>query len=372
MAWLASALLAALAAGCAVPPPSPTIQAPSAIPTSVRPTVTPSAPAATPTEHVTVLTVVSHDSFEVSAELVAAFEAEHAIEVALVKAGTTEQALAFIIDSAEAASADILLGLDGLSLDAALDHDLFLEAELASLARVPEAFLVDPDSGLVPYGYSDLCLSYDASYFDRAAAPPPTGLSALTEPAQRGLFVMPDPATSREGLAFLASTVSVLGQDEYLQFWQDLATNDVLVVADWPTAYFEAYTLYGGTRPILLSYTTVPAGESYFGDPSLAEPPSRILAADGSCYRLVEYGGVLTSTVNPGLARAWIEYMLTPAVQADLATSMLLLPVNPAAQLPEDFTAALTIPATYISLDPTIISQNRERWIEEWSALMDG
>jgi len=49
---------------------------------------------------------------------------------------------------------------------------------------------------------------------------------------------------------------------------------------------------------------------------------------------------------------------------------MFVFPVLNGAAVPEDFTKAPQIPAKPASLDPALIAENRDKWVQEWTLLM--
>ena len=55
------------------------------------------------------------------------------------------------------------------------------------------------------------------------------------------------------------------------------------------------------------------------------------------CFRQVEYAGVLRGTKHPAAARAVVDWLLSPAVQADVPCSMFVLPARADAAIPEVF-----------------------------------
>ena len=76
--------------------------------------------------------------------------------------------------------------------------------------------------------------------------------------------------------------------------------------------------------------------------------------------------GILKGAQNRDLAEKWIDFMLSTTFQEDL-DQMFVAPVNPDAQVDETFQKFNAVPVNSASLDPAIISQNRERWIKAWT-----
>ena len=113
-------------------------------------------------------------------------------------------------------------------------------------------------------------------------------------------------------MAFLLATVAEYG-DDWPAYWTDLMANGAKVVDGWEDAYYGDFTQGGekGTRPIVLSYDSSPAFTVAEGGD---EPPPAALL--DTCFRQVEYAGVLAGADNPEGAQALIDLMLTDEVQA--------------------------------------------------------
>ncbi len=325
----------------------------------------PAEPTAPPAEPTT-LTVMTHDSFEVSQEVVAAFEQEHNARIQFFTAGDAGTALNQAILSRESPLADVLYGVDNTFLSRALEEGIFEAYNSPLLSQIPDEFKLDPGNRALPVDYGDVCLNYDRGYFDQRDLAPPTRLEDLTQPEYADLTVVQNPATSSPGLAFLLATIGHFGVDSYRDYWADLQQNGVLVVSDWETAYYGEFTLHGGERPIVVSYGSSPPAEVYFADPPIDEPPTGVVTAEGSCFRQIEFVGILQGTQVRDLARAWVDFMLSPTFQEDMPLNMFVFPVNPNAALPDVFAAHLVIPDQTAQVAPDSIAANREAWIEQW------
>ena len=83
-----------------------------------------------------------------------------------------------------------------------------------------------------------------------------------------------------------------------------------------------------------------------------------------------EFAGVLAGTDAPELAAAFIDFMLGVEFQEDIPLNMFVFPANAEARLPEAFVEYTKIPDTLATVAPDVIDANRQRWIEEWDAVM--
>ncbi len=234
---------------------------------------------------------MTHDSFEISEDVLAAFESQHNARVQFLKAGDTGTALNKAILAKNNPLADVFYGVDNTFLSRALAEDIFAPYAAPALAEIPAEFQLDPENRALPVDYGDVCLNYELRYFEENALAPPQSLEDLLDPAYQGLLVVENPATSSPGLAFLLATVGHFGPDGYLDYWQGLQANDLLVVNDWETAYYTEFSQWGGTRPLVVSYSSSPPFEVIFAEEPLehaphsrGDQPGDLLPPDRICW----------------------------------------------------------------------------------------
>ncbi|MGZ5405205.1 MAG: thiamine ABC transporter substrate-binding protein, partial [Nocardioides sp.] len=225
-------------------------------------------------------------------------------------------------------------------------------------------FVVPGDDGerLVPVDTGNVCVNVDTAWFAERDLQLPSSLDDLTAPAYEGLFVTPSALSSSPGLAFLMTTVAAYG-DDWPAYWEDLLANNAKVVDGWTDAYFTDFTggSDDGTRPIVLSYDSSPA----FTVPEGGGDSTTAALLD-TCFRQVEYAGVLAGAENPDGARALIEFLLGEDVQAALPESMFVFPVRDGIELPPAWVAHAEQPTDPVVLDPAGIADNRDAWLEQW------
>ena len=321
------------------------------------------------------LTVMTHDSFAVSEPVIRAFEQANNVKVTILPSGDAGTALNKAILAKNNPIADVLYGVDNTFLSRALNEDIYQAYASPGLANIPNTFKLDPQNRALPVDYGDVCLNYDKTYFSSKNLAAPQSLEDLLKPEYKSLTVVENPATSSPGLAFLLATIGHFGEDKYLDYWRGLRTNDVRVVNDWNTAYYTEYTRAGGTRPIVVSYSSSPVFELIDAEqpkdgtpaPQLSEPPTAAVVSDGSCFRQIEFVGILKGTKNQDLAQKWIDFMLSPTFQEDMPLQMYVFPVNSGAKLNDTFTKYLINPQITAGVDPHAIADNREAWIQAWT-----
>ena len=317
------------------------------------------------------LTVMTHDSFDVSEEVVAAFQDICGCQVQFLQSGDTGLMLNQALLSEENPLADVIYGVDNTFLSRALAGDILEAYQSPLLAEIPDDLKLDPAFRMSPVDYGDVCLNYDKGWFDVQGLAPPRDLPDLVLPAYKGLTVVESPATSSPGLAFLLATVGRFGETgdyDYLDFWAELRANELLVTDGWEDAYWGSFTYASdGDRPIVVSYASSPPVEVYFAEEPFEEAPTGVVVADGSCFRQIEFVGILKGTDNRDLAEQWIDFMLGTTFQEDIPLKMFVFPANRNAELPEVFARFAQLPEAPSMVDPDAIEANREAWIQAWT-----
>lgn len=313
------------------------------------------------------LTVMTHDSFAMSEEVLLAFQEEHGVEVQFLQAGDTGTAVNKAALSKEKPLADVFYGVDNTFLSRALEEDIFEPYQSSLLEDIPDEFHLDPQDRALPVNFGDVCLNYQISYFEENKLAPPANLEDLLKPEYAGLLVVENPATSSPGLAFLFATIGHFGEDGYLDFWAGLMDNGLKVVNDWESAYYNEFSQWGGQHPIVVSYGSSPPFEMIFAEEELASPPTAAVVGSGSCFRQIEFVGILKGTKNRDLAEKWIDFMLSPEFQEDIPLQMYVFPVNPNAKLDAAFQQYLAIPDEPAFVSPEDIAKFREQWINDWT-----
>lgn len=318
-----------------------------------------------PADDVTIR-LMTHDSFDVSTDVLEAFTTETGIDVEVVPMGDAGTALNQAILTADQPQGDLLFGVDTTFLSRALDADLFQSYESPRLEAVPERYQLDPEHRMTPIDVGDVCLNYDVGWFEDAGIPVPQDLSDLLDEQYEGLLAVQNPATSSPGLAFLLATIDHFGESGYLDAWETLRDNDVLVTDGWTEAYYGEFTAASdGDRPIVVSYASSPPAEVFFADPMPDEAPTGVIEA--SCIRQIEFVGILGSTEHPDEAQQLVDFMLSTTFQEDIPLTMFVFPVVDDAELPQVFVDHAVLPDDPLDLDPEVIGENREEWIDEWT-----
>ena len=116
---------------------------------------------------------------------------------------------------------------------------------------------------------------------------------------------------------------------------------------------------------MVVSYGTSPAAEVVFAEKPLTEAPTASIVAPGTCYRQIEFVGILKGTRNRDAAAKFVEFMLSKSFQEDMPLQMFVYPVNRNAALPDAFNQWALAAQQPAQLPPAEISANRQQWIQD-------
>ncbi len=306
--------------------------------------------------------LVTHDSFSLPKKLVAQFEEETGYTLDHQPAGDGGQLTNELVLTQGDPLGDVAFGVDNTYASRALDEGVFQPYD-GTLPPGAEDLVLEGDDehALAPIDTGSVCVNVDTAWFEDEGLEPPQTLDDLTDPAYEGLFVTPAATSSTPGMAFLLATIAEYG-DAWPSYWEDLLANDAKIVKGWEDAYYVDFSFSGGDRPIVLSYDTSPA----FTVSKDGSATSTAALLD-TCFRQVEYAGILEGADNPEGARAVIDWLLSPEVQEALPTSMYVFPVDPAAELPEDWARFAEQPSTTLEVSPADITEHRQEWLTEWT-----
>ncbi len=319
------------------------------------------------------ITLVTYDSFPerdddqspVNAAL-DQFTEQTGIEVEVLHAGDAGTMVAKASLTAGNPEGDVMFGVDNTFLSRVVDEKVFDPYAAKGLQSLPaDLRALTPDGEATPVDYGDVCVNYDIGWYEEHGLEPPSNLADLADERYADQLVVENPATSSPGLAFLLATIAEYG-DDWRGYWERLRDNGVAVVDDWEQAYNEEFSwVGGGSRPLVVSYGSSPPAEVIYADPRPDDAPTGVI--ESSCFRQIEYAGVLAGTDEPAAARSLIDFLVSAPFQETLALNLFVYPVNPAVELPPEFVEFTVVPDDPASLDPAAIEEHRAEWTDEWT-----
>ncbi|QHT57778.1 thiamine ABC transporter substrate-binding protein [Cellulomonas sp. H30R-01] len=316
------------------------------------------------------VTLVTHDSFGLSDGLLESFEEESGLTVEVVQPGDAGALVNQLVLTKDAPLGDLVFGVDNTFASRAIDEGV-VEPYTSSAPAAEDAaqYAVDGSEALTAVDFGDVCLNVDHAWFTEHGVAEPASLDDLTKPEYKDLLVVPSAVTSSPGLAFLLATVGAKGADGWQDYWTALVANGLQVSEGWSDAYYTDFSGGGGDgpRPVVLSYASSPP----FTVPDGADEPTTGALLD-TCFRQVEYAGVLTNAENPEGARQLLDFLLSDEVQADIPGSMYMYPVSTAVDLPEEWARWAPLADAPFEVAPADVDAHREEWLAAWSEIVAG
>lgn len=309
------------------------------------------------------LTLVTHDSFALSEGILEGFEADTGIQVELVAPGDGGELANQLVLTKDSPLGDVVYGIDNTYASRAVDAGVFLPYTSPNAAADQDTF----DGNLTAIDQGDVCLNIDPSYFEEASLAEPVTLEDIAEPEYAALTVVINPATSSPGMAFLLATIGEFGEDGWQDYWKQLLDGGAKVADGWSDVYYVDFSGSAdsqGTYPIVVSYGSSPAAE--IGD----DGQPRTASLPDTCFRQVEYAGILAGTEHEAEAQQLVDFLLSDTVQDDIPGSMYMYPVSATATLPDEWAQFAPLASNPIEVDPALISEKRSQWLEEWLALV--
>jgi thiamine transport system substrate-binding protein len=321
------------------------------------------------------VTLVSHDSWAASKDVIAAFEKQSGYKVNVLKDGDAGQAVNKAILTKDNPQGDVFFGVDNTLLSRALDNGLFQPYEPKDSDRIAPEYRADQDKHRVtPIDTGDICVNYDKKYFADHKIDPPRSFDDLVKPQYKNLLVTENASTSSPGLGFLLGTAAKYGDGGWEGYWNKLKANGVKVVDGWEQAYNEEFSGSAGgkkakgDRPLVVSYASSPPVEVVYADPKPTAAPTGV--AQGTCFRQVEYAGLLSNAKNTKGGKAFLDFLISERFQEDMPLNMYVYPVREGAQVPPEFVKYGPQAKDPETMDPAKIADNRDQWVKSWTSLV--
>jgi len=315
------------------------------------------------------VTVVTHDSFALSKDVLASFTAQTGYELKTVAQGDAGAMVNQLILTKDAPLGDAVFGIDNTFASRAISAGILAPYASPKLPADAAGLKADDSGSLTPTDFGDVCVNADKQWFAAKNLALPKTLDDLTKPAYKGLLVVEHAGSSSPGLAFLAATVAAKGQPGYLDYWGQLKANGVKVVKGWTEAYSTEFSggEGKGKYPLVVSYSSSPAFTL------TADGKATTTASlDATCFRQIEYAGVLAGAKNPEGAKAFVDWMLSNGVQADIPGSMYMYPAVTSTPLPAEWATFGPLAPKPYTLTAAELGAGRDQWIKDWSAKVVG
>lgn len=320
-------------------------------------------PAARPTE----VTVLADESWSIPDELRSAFEGQTDIKLVVRKAGKDAAALTDeLVRTQGLPSADVAVGVDSSTARRALAAGVFDTYTSPEANRGQQRYSIDDEQRLSAVDLVEVCVNVDLDWFAKRDVAIPKTYADLADPRYSDLFVLPSPATSSQGFAFLLGSIERFGAGGWEEYWSRLKSNGVRVLPSFEDAYEKDFTgaSRDGNRPIALGYASSPAEEvDDNGEPTTKALPD-------TCYQTVRYVGVLAGAEHPLRAHKFVDFLLSQQFQGKVAGSFGTYPVREGVELPDGWDEFAPAPKDPTTLPAEEVNDGRTRWLARWRSLM--
>lgn len=262
---------------------------------------------------------------------------------------------------------ELYLGLsphDLVRADQNTDGELFTEfdqGELDHREDIDEQYEFDPQGRAIPT-YSSYCaIVYDGRNVDT-----PERFEDLLSPEYEGQIALSNPQEGTTGLLFLLWTIDQFGEDGYLDYWEELADNDIRILDSWADVYtqFEEEEI-----PVVVSYSNDRVYAERFGN-DLEKHQVSLL--NDEAYANVS--GILrfADGTNDELAHEFADFVLSPEVQAVIAERNVTGPVNTETTPPDVYQEFAEEPDEPVFFDYDELDENLGTWVDDWSDVIAG
>ena len=311
------------------------------------------------------LRVMVHSSFEVPKPLLAQFEKQNGIKLAIIKGGDAGEMLNKLILTRAKPVADVVFGIDNTLVSKALGANVLED----NLPQAKDDFQGGLGSAVAAVDYGFVTLNYDKAAVAKSGAALPKSLQDLTLPAYKNWLVVPNPATSSPGYAFLLATISSMGEENAFAWWAQMRSNGVKVVKGWTEAYYTEFTHNKGTRPLVVSYATSPAAEVFYSKKKITESPTGNLFLKGGVFRQVEGVALVKGGGQREAALKFVDFMRSPPVQEALQTNMWMYPVQANTSRAEVMRHAVE-PVEFETPDAQLVATKGADWVARWTRVV--
>ncbi|PSP54856.1 thiamine ABC transporter substrate-binding protein [Halobacteriales archaeon QS_1_67_19] len=232
---------------------------------------------------------------------------------------------------------------------------------LSNYEHVKDELKFDPQQRAVPYDTGYISLVYDENEVEE-----PETFEDLLEDEYADTLIVQNAKTSATGRAFLLWTVYNRGEDQYLDYWEQLEDNDVTILGSWDDAY-SAYE--NGEAPMVVSYSTDQVYANRY-DKDMSKHQVAFLGDQG--YANPEGMATFADTDQSALAEAFMDFLLSEAAQGEIANRNVQFPATDWATPGEEFQEYAKAPDEPVTFTYEELQGNVEDWVDSWARQIAG
>ena len=307
------------------------------------------------------------------------FEQQYGVDVEIVRLNTDANGIVSrLVAEAENPRADVVIGIDNILILQDQARQVLEPFTPSNLDLINETLvdLLDEEHYIVPFDFGIVTLIYSTDAMNVTTHPQLANLTFedLAEPSMASTLVTENPHLSSPGLAFFLSEIAVyhgILDDDWREWWRSV--RDYIDVQE---GWSEAWAKWDSdpTRNMMVSYGTDPAYSAHY----TGTAPDTAVAlfsynAESYAWLQIEGIGLVKNGPNPDLAKKFIEYCLTEAVQSHIALNQWMFPANLNVELPDVFDYAVhpdEVSPLNALLPATLIKSNLTSWLQEYDLIM--
>ena len=280
------------------------------------------------------------------------FERKYNCKLNFVSLDNGSSLLSRLLLEGKSTKADIVFDLDINLLVQAEESGLFAEhkIDIGSL-KIPSPW---HSKYFLPYSYGYYSFVYDSEKIKN----PPHSLDELVNSKSELKIIIQDPRSSSIGLGFLVWMKLIFGENSS-DAWKKLSKKIITVTKSWS----ESYALFlKGECDLVLSYSTSPV---YHINTEGKHNYKAISFTDGNFLHL-EVTGKIANSKNSVLADQFLEFIISPQVQAYITKTDYVYPVIKLGNLlPKEY-SYVAEPHISLFMQPEEIRKNKGLWVQEW------
>ncbi|MEM0129597.1 MAG: hypothetical protein QXG65_05505 [Thermoplasmata archaeon] len=276
--------------------------------------------------------------------------------------------------------ADLVIGLDEITAPEAQALGLVIPYSPPGLADVNASLEEEltSDHSVTPYEYGYLGIDYTPSFARATGGAIATGSlpEFATNASWGSQLVYEDPASDITGEEFLAWTATLYGfvlHQDWTGFWQAILPH-AQEAPSWGVAFNQ---MFGNPYGAVVSYTTDPASAAYYGTPGAFQTTVSYVGGVPYGWRTIYGVGIVRGSTHLTLDEAFVNYLLSGSVQAQIPYSEWEYPANQTVAWPPLFQeSGLIDPSSIVPLNqfvsPAELAQNftgPDGWLATWEGL---
>jgi iron(III) transport system substrate-binding protein len=221
---------------------------------------------------------------------------------------------------------------------------------------LPDGPIKDPEGHWTGFYYGVIGFACSPDRLAELGAECPSSWQDLLDPVYQGEIVIASPAASGTAYTVLSGLAQLYGVDEAFEYWQQLDAN------------IAQYTESGSAPGVLASQGEFAVGISFVHDIQVQQdqglPVEIGFPEEGTPF---EIGGIsiIRGARNADAARAWVDYVFSPAFQRYHNDVAHRIPVMEGVELAEG-TVALDDVTLIEGYDPTQWAAERDALIARW------